>query len=263
MPALQHVYVTAHGVYTAANWVGEVAQVGVRCVLSRSVTVPGRGSIWTLPTDNGDVEAAFETVAGPNGTLTQQWTARVGQTGSPVNADSAVQIDLAEDMRTFLASTSPRVSSHFRWTHVKIAPVLASGKYGAASSIYTFSAPVVGGSASGMLPPEVAIAVSWKAPVLGRRGRGRVYLPAIAVDTLAADGVINPTPRANLAASGAQLVANLEAFPGIDTLNGTFVIMSAGSQSAVIPTQCRVGTHADSQRRRQDDIAETYTVVDL
>ena len=263
MPALQHVYVTAHGHYTSSNWVGEEAQIGVRCVLSRSVTVPGRGSIWTLPTDNGDVEAAFETVAGPNGTLTQQWTARVGQTGSPVNADAGVQIDLAEDMRTFIAACSARISNYFRWTHVKIAPVLASGKYGGPSSIYNFTTPVIGGDATGMLPPEVAIAVSWKAPVLGRRGRGRVYLPATAQDAIVQDGIVSPTWRTALANAAKQLVEDLEDFPGVDALNGTFVTMSAGSASAVIPTEARVGSHADSQRRRQQDVPEVYTVVAL
>ena len=263
MPALQHVYVTAHGVYTSANWVGEVAQVGVRCVLSRSVSVPGRGSIWTLPTGNGDVEAAYATVAGPNGTLTQQWTARVGQTGSPVNADAGVQIDLAEDMRTFIASCSARISNYFRWTHVKIAPVLASGKYGGPSSIYNFTSPVIGGDATGMLPPEVAIAVSWRAPVLGRRGRGRVYLPATAQDAIVQDGLVSASWQLALANAAKTLVANLENFPGVDGLNGTFVTMSAGSASAVIPTEARVGSHADSQRRRQQDVPEVYTVVAL
>ena len=263
MAALQHVYLTAHGEWTATPWVGEFAQVGVRVVLSSDTPVPERGSIWTLPTNNGDVVGTYDTVAGSNGTLTQQWSARIGPTGSTVNAGSAVQIDLAEDLRSFLAVAATRMSNGFRWTHIKIAPVLASGKYGAPSSIYQFTTPLVGSGTGNAMPPEVAIATSFRAPVLGRRGRGRMYLPALSADALDASGTVGPVWRNGLSTAAKNLVLALDNWPGIDELAGTLVVMSAGSSTAVIPTQARVGNHADVQRRRKDDVPETYTAVAL
>lgn len=263
MPALQHVYLTAQGHYTATPWIGETAQIGVRVVLSSDTPVPGRGTVWTLPTNNGDVTPAYATVAGANGVLTQQWTARVGPTGSTVNADAAMQIDLAEDLRTFLGAWATYMTNGFVWESVKIAPILANGKYGAPSSIYTLTGGVVGAGTNKALPPEVAAAVTWRAPVLGRRGRGRVYLPALTVDAITQDGILGTYMPGVMADAGVTLIDALDDFPGVDEAAGTLVIMSAGSATAVIPTEVRVGSHADSQRRRQDDVAEAYTVRTL
>jgi hypothetical protein len=260
MGTLQHVYVTAHGEWTSTPWLGEKAQIGIRLPIVSSSAVPALGSIFT-PVDNGDVVGDSGSHAGTNGTLMRTWTARLGGVGSPDNADAAWQSDLADDMWIFLNAIKARVGDKFRWTHVKIAPVLADGSYGAPSAIYTFTAPMPGTSTGDHFPPEVAVAVSLRANVIGRRGRGRMYIPGLTVTQLDGDnGTVVAATRTALASALKTLVTNLNNPPGVPDYRPLVAVMSAGSVTAIRPAEVRVGDHFDVQRRRQHQVAETFTV---
>lgn len=261
---LQHVYVTAHGEYTAASWLGEKAQMGLRIAVFSDGEVPAKGAFFSLSPEHGNVAVDTGTLAGTNGTLTKTWTARLGPTGSTENADGTWQVDLAEDMRTFLVALAATQYTGFRWTHIKIAPIEANGDYAAPSATYQFTTPVVGGSTGSFaLPPEVALAVSLRAPVIGRRGRGRMYLPGLCTAWLADQGVVNPTPRGTVQTALVALVGNLENAPGLEEQHPTVVVMSAGSGVAVRPSEVRIGNHHDVQKRRQQQVAETFTSTAL
>ena len=185
MATMQHVYVTAHGHFTPTVWAGESAQIGIRLAMAEEAAEPARGTLFTME-PNGDVVADSGVQAGTNGTLSRTWRARIGGTGSLENADAAWQVDVAEDMRAFLQSVATYQSAVFSWTHIKIAPITASGAYGAPSAVYQLTAPIVGARAVAVdrrpFPPEVALALSLRAGVLGRRGRGRMYLPGFPVE---------------------------------------------------------------------------------
>lgn len=263
MAELQHVYVTAHGEHTSGHWVGEKAQIGVRLAITPVTAEPAKGTTFTLAL-NGDVDVDSGTYAGTNGTLNRTWTARLGILGSSDNADAAWQADLADDMWTFLNSVKAYMFVNFKWTHVKIAPILADGSYGAPAAIYQFTTPLAG-TATGMLPPEVACAITFRAPVVGRRGRGRFYLPALSNSGTMADnyGILPSAAATALVSAAGTLVTNLENSPGTPDYEATFAVMSAGSSTAVRPSQVRVGNHLDAQRRRQHQVAEGYTSADL
>lgn len=264
MTALQHVYVTAHGLFTDSAWSGETAQIGVRLAIAAEGAEPAKGSIFTIDATNGDVVADSGTQAGTHGTLTRTWTARLGDTGSLENADAAWQIDLAEDFWTFLTAIKNDIAAGFRFTHVKIAPILADGKYGAPAAMYQFTTAVVGNAgAEYPLPPEVAVAVSFRAPVLGRRGRGRFYIPGLRIGAVDASGSVSAGVRTALSNAAATLVTNLENAPGTEIMTPVLMVTSAGSASAVRPSMIRVGSHFDVQRRRQHQVPETYTQVTL
>lgn len=264
MAALQHVYLTAHGEYTEAPWADERAQIGLRLALCDDEAPPQKGAPFTIPTNHGDVAAENQAVAGTNGTLSQTWTARLGPIGSTENADDAWQIDLAEDFRTFLVSIANKIDQSFRWTHVKIAPILADGKYGfPGASTYDFTSPVVGSLAGSMLPPEVAVCVSLRAPISGRTGRGRMYLPALNVGAVNTNGTVVVSTRTALASAFATLITDLEDAPGDETITPIVMVTSAGKATAVRPSEIRVGDHFDAQRRRQHQAVETYSVTAL
>lgn len=262
MAALQHVYVTAHGGWSTGPWVGENAQIGIRLAIVSDNTPPDKGTVFAMPL-SGDVVGTTGTTAGTNGTLTQAWTARLGDVGSLNNADGPWQADLADDFWTFLNALAPYWSNKFAWTHVKVAPILATGKYGAGSSIYTFTTPLVGAAANPNLPPEVAVAASLRAQILGRRGRGRMYLPAFTTAGMDGDGLVASTLRTAIAAQMKTLVTNFEDAPGTESLTPLVVVTSAGSLTAVRPQETRVGNHFDVQRRRQQDVVEAYTSLTL
>ncbi len=263
MVALHHVYVTAHGEYTAAAWLGEKAQFGIRLPMATGASEPTKGTIWT-PISNGDVAVDAGSQAGTNGTLTRTWTARIGPTGSPDNCDATMQADLGDDVWTFLNAIKSYLTSNFRWTHVKIAPILADGTYGAPSAVYTFTTPLVGTDGTGALPPEVAIAVSLRAPIIGRRGRGRIYIPGLGKSaTIASDGTVASSCATALRDAMGVLVTNLENIPGTEDHGPLVSVFSAGAANVVRPSQVRVGSHFDAQRRRQHQVVETYVSANL
>lgn len=263
MVGLGHIYLTAHGEFTSAPWVGEKAQIGIRLVTTDGADEPAKGSVFT-PLENGDVVLDSGTQAGTNGTLTRTWTARLGPLASTDNANAEMQADLADDMWTFLNTIKARTASQFKWTHVKIAPILAGGAYGAPSAIYQFTTPLLGTGASSMLPPEVALACSFRAGIIGRRGRGRFYLPALDSGAcLGGDGAVLPATRTALVAALGTLVTNLQDKPGVEEYGPTVAVLSAGSTTAVRPSEVRVGQFFDAQRRRQHQVVEAYTTAAL
>jgi len=263
MANLHHIYVTAHGEYTTAAWLGEKGQIGIRLPITHGASEPAKGSVFT-PVENGSVDIDSGTQAGTNGTLTRTWTARLGPIGNPDNADAAMQADLGDDFWTFLNTIKAYHSNYWRWTHVKIAPILADGSYGAPSAVYTFTSPLTGTGATPSSPPEVALAVSLRAGIIGRRGRGRMYLPALSsTATLSGDGTVQSACATALVSATQTLVTNLENMPGTEEYGPMVAVMSAGSATAVRPSQVRVGNHFDAQRRRQHQVVESYTSGNL
>lgn len=264
MPALSHTYVTAHGEWTTANWLGEKAQIGFRLPTIEDSAAPAKGTVFT-PVANGDVAQDSGTQAGTNGTLSRTWTARLGPIASIDNMDAANQCDLADDVWTFLNATKSLVAQQFRWTHVKIAPILADGTYGAPSAIYQFTSAMVGTNAAfSTLPPELALAVSLRAPIIGRRGRGRIYFPGLCSGSLnSTDGTVATATQTTLRDAMSTLVGNLGDNPGAEVYGTLLAVMSAGSATAVRPSQVRVGNHFDVQRRRQHQVPESYSSVNL
>ena len=261
MTAPTHVYVTAHGSFQSGNWAGESAQFGLRLPCVDLDDNPARGTQFT-PVANGDVALDQGSQAGTNGSLTRTFTFRIGPSPSVINWDAAWQIDIAEDIRTFLDSVKAYMASTFKWTHVKQCPIGADGRALGHSSVYQFTTGV-SGTASGMLPPQCALAVSLRAPVIGRRGRGRLYLPAVSSAVIGTDATIQSTPAATIRTALATLITNLEDPPGIPGWAPVVAVMSADSPTAVRPSQIRTGNRMDTIKSRREGVPETYTVLDL
>jgi len=260
MADLHHVYVTAHGEWTSSSWANEKAQMGFRLPVAAEASLPAKGSIFT-PVANGAVVQDSGTQAGTNGTLTRTWTARLGPTGSPDNADATNQADLGDDVWSFLNGIKDRNHPQFRWTHVKIAPIAEDGSYAAPSAIYQFTTPIVGTGTGSIAPPQVAIAMSLRAGIIGRRGRGRMYLPGLAISsTFDTVGKVSSATISDLISNLQTLVTNVENLPGTEEYTYVVSVMSAGSATAVRPSEVRVGDIFDTQRRRTSQEPEVYTV---
>lgn len=234
--------------------------MGVRMAFAGLTTMPEKGETFT-PQVNGDATKEFGTAAGANGILTKTFTCRVGSTGSLENFGAAEQIDAAEDMRTFLVAVKGMQSNTFRWTHVKIGPMGADGSALEAASTYTFTTPVVG-TATTLLPPQCAAAISMRANIIGRRGRGRIYLPALGIP-LTSDGLIASSTATIMRTSLKSLIDNLQQIPGFAIYNGVVVIMSSGSPTAVRPVEVRTGEVVDTIKSRRAQKTETYTPLAL
>ena len=260
MGTMQHVYLTAHGTYTTAEWDGETAQIGLRIPFAQTVAAPDKGAVFT-PIANGDIVAASGIQAGTHGSLTKTWTARVGEIGSGVNMDAAEQIDMFEDLWTFLNTVKTYQHNIWKWTEFRMAAVQADGHYGAPASVYTLGSAITG-AGTAMETPQLAMCLSLRAPILGRRGRGRVYIPGVN-QTNASNGTVASATRTALTTAGKTLVDNLQNMVGWTTKLPIVAVMSAGSATAVRPSQIRMGNHFDIQRRRAGQSPETYTDLAL
>lgn len=261
MTALQHMYVTAHGSFATGAWIGEAAQFGIRLAIDETGAMPEKGAIFDLML-HGDVAVDQGTQAGTHGVLTRTWTARRGPSGSTENADAGFQIDLAEDVWTFLDAIKAYTYSAFKWTHVKIAPVSAAGATIGTASVYTFTTPLAP-TGSALLPPQVALAVTLRANILGRRGRGRIYLPAVAQTVCTSDGLVSGPPVTGIRAAFVSLVNNLQNVPGTPDYIPLVTVTSPGQASGVRPSQVRMGQKLDTIRSRREQVPEVYTTTDL
>lgn len=251
-----HLYVTAHGEATG-GWLGETAQVGLR-VLYRPV-LSSNGPIVDVP-DNGPVSATYNDYSNTLFNAVETFEATFPGYQGPT---TSVLEDLANDFAAWMTTMKPQVASHFRWTHVKVAPIeRGTGKYLAPSSIFTLKTPIAGTGAN-TFPPEVAIACSMRAGIVGKRGRGRIYLPFPSSSTAAAEGRLGSTARTACATGLHTLIKAIEDAPGVDVYKTNVVVMSAANTTAVIPTEVRVGDHFDAQRRRQHQVEENYLIQSL
>lgn len=119
-----------------------------------------------------------------------------------------------------------------------------------------FEPPLVGGSASGMMPTQCSLAVSISGGLKpnGAPAKGRFYLPAPAVQNLLTDGTLNTTPQQSIG-------TNLESFFTAMNLNGH--VMSLWSRKFAvmhIVTQMRVGNKIDTIRSRRNQLPEVYDI---
>ena len=258
MAGYGHLYVTMHGVWNAAAWVPETAQIGVR-LLNRQLGDPSGPIVPVV--DRGGVVLASNQRDLTDWNVVQTFSAEVP--GVPAASWTEFTDDLANDCKTFMAAVKSLQHTGYRWTHVKIAPIeVGTGKYLAPATTYTLKAPIAGTGATAM-PPQDAICASLRANVVGRRGRGRIYLPGLAVGTLSADGKVGSSARTTLANAFSDLVADLEDLPGTDLWQVRVAVMSANSTQAVLPSEVRVGDQFDTQRRREEQVGEAYTSVQL
>lgn len=261
MATLQHIYLTAHGSWASGPWVGEAGQFGLRLPFALTVGAPDKGTIFT-PLVNGDVAIDQGSQAGANGTLTRTWAARIGGLGSEQNADAALQVDMAEDLRTFLVALAALQSNAWRWTHVKLAPISANGDTVQSSSVYTFTTPVAG-SVSSTQPPQLAVALSLRADIIGRRGRGRIYLPGMGQSIIATDGTLATSSASTMRTAFKTCVDALQNLPGTPEAIPIVSVMSPGSATAVRPSQIRTGNRFDTIQSRRRQVAESYTTLAL
>lgn len=109
-----------------------------------------------------------------------------------------------------------------------------------------------GVAATATLPPQNAVAVSWRSDTATRAGRGRLYLPPFATGALAAGRLSG--------ASVTDVVAAVKAMA--DVIVGAAlqpVLYSRTKFTTTAITKFDVGDVVDTQRRRRDKLIEVRT----
>lgn len=106
-----------------------------------------------------------------------------------------------------------------------------------------------GVAASEMLPFQCATSVSWRTDLATRAGRGRIYLPPLAVGAVD-EGRVS-------AAAQATIVTAASAFwAALDTAGLQLVIRHKAVHASTAVTSGNVGNVIDTQRRRRNKLIE-------
>lgn len=191
-----------------------------------------------------------------------------GETTDAVNPTLAGANAIRAAWATFFGTAANAFCSKWTTTQVKLALLNTSGTTDPDHVVYAdYPTPTVGGGTSTAFPSQITLVATMASSLArGLAAKGRMYLPGIntAVDT--SGHVTTGYP--------ATLAGNLKTF--MDTVNassdvgGRVILASEGRTApAVGPpvnkfvTTLKIGNTYDTQRRRRNDLVETYVTSTL
>lgn len=247
-----HLYVVYSGGYTDHS--DESWQFGIRFLVDKSISAPS---------DSGTL-AAKEILADSISRTETDWTIvstfNLGLGGGGIfSVDDWLNDQLAPAVTTFFGAT--HISSKVRLDSIKVSPITAAGLVGegrTALLTWTGSNPT-GPTTGNMMPLETAVAVSWQTPQIGRRGRGRVYLPAHGVSSCDADGMILDGVCQDDRDAAIAWLQDSAVTSGIITQQWAIPIVTGDPWTAYGEIlEVRVGHVWDAQRRRRRSLQEAY-----
>ena len=256
----RHLLLTVGGDYTDTENSAEVWQNGWRLVLNDE----GIDDVGTLP-NSWSVVAQNVNRTETNWTITGNYRIDMGG-GSFFNVDDYLNDQVAPAVDTWLGISGVADRVRARWA--KVFPIGSTGKAIPAPP-YSQGTPMLlewtanyplGDDGANLLPLQNAAVVSHRTSQIGRRGRGRVFRAGLSTNANDLHGRIGSTYVTNLLNAE---VAFLEAIAFNQLLPSEIhtrpaVIGSPWTQYGVI-NQVRVGNRMDTQRRRRQQLDETYS----
>jgi len=195
--------------------------------------------------------------------------------GSPTTDVAGVNAPGSENIaaawQTFFTHSNSWIPSSYKTVQVKTALINTDGTTDLDEiDYYTYPAAISGGGAGGPLPPQLTMAATLTSDnQRGLAAKGRMYLPGVSI------GVTSTSAKAAANLVG-PLTDNFKTF--LDSVNtaagtsGKVILASKGRRQAnqvngdtiyigglsAWVTGCRIGDVYDTQRRRRNQIPETY-----
>ncbi len=123
----------------------------------------------------------------------------------------------------------------------------------------TFGATAKGTNNAAPLPPEVALVVSLRTGLPGRSHRGRLYTGGFTINSVAALGLVQPATQDLLVKALDTFGQTMKMTPvgtAVDRIN--WIVLSRALTEANRIEEVRVGNLWDVQRRRQNQLTESY-----
>lgn len=194
--------------------------------------------------------------------IVDQWTGSMRLVGPGVNS-----VDITEPLMTsywnkltaFLGRPASMVPSNVNLSLLKMNKIGVDGKYASKFDSNFISPPRAYGAAQHRYPTQIAWATTWNTQAArGLARQGRSYWPT-AVATQSGDRTVTVEECKAMAASAWTLIADLNSVQVGDGNALVCAVMSDQREGATHPiTYARVGNRLDVQRRRANNLDETY-----
>lgn len=168
-------------------------------------------------------------------------------------------------MTTLINGAGVHFADYGRLNTVRIAGVLLSGAEIDPAKIYEDTTPAFGGNTG--IPPQVSIVCSTRSGLTsGAANFGRMYLPYTEPVIEPGTPFVAAATIATIATAFAVFVngcnADIQANDGTQTSEATIMTQVTGGVSKKI-AQVAVGNVIDTQRRRRNQLAETYSFASI
>lgn len=263
MAGEKHLLVTAQGSYVGASLSTEGWQVGLRFAAAPGAAMDPVGTI----SNAWDPAAATVARTETDWRIDGNWYAEGGT--DDLDVGDWLNDQLAPAFTTWMGANL--VHSQCRLDSLKVYPIGAPSGNSVPAPPYATGSPVtltwtsnspVGGGGGNMLPPQTSIVASHRTGQIGRRGRGRMYLPPTGASGLDASTDYGRVAAGYQAGVLAAQVALLEdcalnfGGPGFQCVPS---IIGAPWTSYAFITSVQVGDVFDTQRRRRAQLSENVS----
>lgn len=255
----KHLLLTATGDYTDSGLASEAWMVTLRLALVFAGSVD---PIGTLP-NSWNVVAQPVSRTETDWSISGNWKAVQGAiTFSP---DDYLNDQVAPAFAAWMGAF-PGLSSAARLRSLKLYPIGTDGKaipappyaVGTPMELHWTSSFPVGGSSAQQLPLQIAGVVSHRTGQIGRRGRGRMFAPALTTAAVDHDSLFSSSWQNTAANVQKNTLSNLGFGSGLPTTLQIrpAIIGAPWTQYAVI-TSVQAGNVPDTQRRRRRQLPES------
>lgn len=182
------------------------------------------------------------------------------------NADMATVV--LNEWEPFFESTANTIGYLWKTEGVRIARLNTDGTTEVGTPVYgRYATPIQGNSGANGFPAQIAVVATLLAEgVSGLSRRGRMFIPGVSIG-IQSDGHIGTGGPANIASSLATFFSNVNS-----SLDGPGLVVNAskGRQAPLIGpgvtsyvTAVQVGNVYDTQRRRRNQLAESYSSANI
>nr|CRY96679.1 hypothetical protein [uncultured prokaryote] len=256
----KHLLIQASGSYSNAAFDDEIWAVTLRCNLTFGNIDP-YGTLPNQWTVEEDAIARTET----NFTITGNWVCK--QLADFFHVDDWMNDYVAPSFEAWLDQTN--IGGFAQLDTLKVSPIgspsgkaipLAGQSQGSPILLtYTGTKPSGGGASVGTLPLQNSVVASHRTPQLGRKGRGRMYLPAAISGSLDTHAKLSPTAQTAILTAQVALMEGLS-FDGVGVNLWSLRPIVTGAPYVTYGRidEVRVGEVVDTQRRRRNSENEAY-----
>lgn len=260
MAVKKHLLLTFGGGYVDAANSAEIWQNSLRLALIFGTV----DNVAALP-DNWDPVAADINRTETHWTITGNWSVD-GPTLNTFSPDDYLNDYVAPSLDTWLATSG--VSDEIRLDWAKLFAIGDNGRaypappysQGTPCMLDWTSAYPTGDDGANLLPLQNSVAVSHRSNQTGRKGRGRMFRAGISANANDGVGVIGSTYVGNFLSAQVALLEGLS-YTGVggSAAHVRPAVIGAPWTNYGMITQVRVGNRMDTQRRRRDQVVETYS----